>query len=375
MSSPADEDSLRSTPETVARLVDFSDWLSPMLVKELRQGLRTKVFVTAFILQQAVLSLLLLFSLGGNSEFSSYAFWLVSAVLLVGVMPLRGFAALSEEIEDQTLELLMVTRLSALRIALGKWSALVSQTLLLCVTILPYVLMRYFMGGIDLREELSAFFYLFLLSSVLTALTVAFSVFPSFLTRSALAMVAGTLAAQVTGQLITFHAIPAEWLSMRTLAMVGLISLYACWFLLEFGASRIASVAENHALRKRIASLIVVGIIGCLSVPVWRALLLALALVPAIDALAESNNYNRSILRPFVRMGFLGKLAGRLLYPGWSSGVWFTLFWQPSWWAPMSSCNSDWLAATFRLMWYCSGSPGQRQCCCRCRYCFSLNAA
>ena len=169
------------------------------------------------------------------------------------------------------------------------------------------------------------FYYLFLLSSVLTALTVAFSVFPSFLFRSALAMVAGSFAAQFTGQLITFHAIPAEWLSTRSLVIAGFVCLYACWFLLEIGASRIASAAENHAVRKRIASLIVVSIIGSLSVPAWRGLFLALALLPAIDALAESNSSNRAVVGPFVRMGFLGRLAGRLLYPGWSSGVWFTL--------------------------------------------------
>ena len=31
---------------------DFPDWLSPILVKELRQGVRTRVFVTLFILLQ-----------------------------------------------------------------------------------------------------------------------------------------------------------------------------------------------------------------------------------------------------------------------------------------------------------------------------------
>lgn len=77
----------------------------------------------------------LFFSLDGNSSSSSYSFWFVSAVLLVGVMPLRGFAALTDEIEDNTLDLLIVTRLSSRRIAFGKWSALVVQTLLLCVTV------------------------------------------------------------------------------------------------------------------------------------------------------------------------------------------------------------------------------------------------
>ncbi|MDA0813327.1 MAG: hypothetical protein O3C21_13185, partial [Verrucomicrobia bacterium] len=328
MSSAANESSDHTLTNPAARLTDFSDWLSPMLVKELRQGLRTKVFVVAFIVLQGLLSMVMFFSLDGNSSSSSYSFWFVSAVLLVGVMPLRGFAALADEIEDHTLDLLMVTRLSSLRIAFGKWSALVVQTLLLCVTILPYIIIRYFLGGIDVRAELTVFYYLFLLSAVLSALTIAFSVFPSFLIRSALAMVAGALALQLTGQLLDPRALPLEWLSTGGLAMATFASGYACWFLLEFGASCIASAAENHAVRKRLVSLIVVTVVATVAafaVPSWHFLPLALALISVVDALAEPNNANRSVLLPFIRRGFIGRFAGRLFYPGWSSGVWFTL--------------------------------------------------
>ena len=34
---------------------DFSDWLSPILVKELRQGLKSRVFVGSFIVMQVVM--------------------------------------------------------------------------------------------------------------------------------------------------------------------------------------------------------------------------------------------------------------------------------------------------------------------------------
>ena len=193
---------------------------------------------------------------------------------------------------------------------------------------LPYVIMRYFLGGIDLRGELTVFYYLFLLSAVLSSLTIAFSVFPSFLVRSALAMVAGSLALQLTGQLLETRALPREWLSSAGLTMATFASGYSCWFVLEFGASRIASAAENHAVRKRLVSLIVVTVVtmvAAFAVPAWHFLSLALALISVVDALVEPNNANRSVLLPFVRCGFIGRLAGRLFYPGWSSGVWFTL--------------------------------------------------
>ena len=314
-----------SVSETAARLTDFSDWLSPMLVKELRQGLRSRVFVVAFVLLQATLCLVLLFSVDGHSNTSSYFFWLVSAVLIVGAMPLRGFTALSDEVEDKTLDLLMITRLSSLRIAFGKWCALVVQTLLLGITLLPYVIIRYFLGGVDLALELVVLAYLLMLSCVLTALTVAFSVYPSFLVRFGLVLTAGTGAALLIETLLNFHSLPRDFLLLKNLLATVLASGYACWFLLELGATRIAPTAENHALRKRLASLIIVGMLVVTLSWQWRELILGLALLSAIDALSEPNNTNRSVLIPFVRWGVFGKWLGRLLYPGWSSGVVFAL--------------------------------------------------
>ena len=51
-----------------AHLVDFSDKLSPMLVKELRQGMRTNLFTVAFILLQAFMILCMLFGMNGGGS-------------------------------------------------------------------------------------------------------------------------------------------------------------------------------------------------------------------------------------------------------------------------------------------------------------------
>ena len=49
-------------PPTVAALpntADFPDRLNPLLVKELRQGLRNRVFVTSFLLMHAIVALVI----------------------------------------------------------------------------------------------------------------------------------------------------------------------------------------------------------------------------------------------------------------------------------------------------------------------------
>ena len=43
------------------KIADFPDWFGPMLVKELRQGLKTRGFVFSFIGLQTVLVLVLIY--------------------------------------------------------------------------------------------------------------------------------------------------------------------------------------------------------------------------------------------------------------------------------------------------------------------------
>ena len=168
---------------------DFADWLSPMLVKELRQGMRSRIFVAAFYLTQLLMILSTVFSLIAASRtdnvpsdlfgFLSGLFWFMVSVPLLFVMPLLGFAALHTEMKAGTLELVFLTRLSAWRIVAGKWTAFMAETLLLVCAILPYVMLRYFLGGVGVIEDLQSLFFLLLASALLTATTLAMSPYES----------------------------------------------------------------------------------------------------------------------------------------------------------------------------------------------------
>jgi len=105
----------------IPALVDFSDAIGPMVVKELRQGLRTRAFTWAFLFIQG---LLLLFMLSGFSETSDSrntagSFWFLLEVALLIVMPFRGLNALHTEVRLNTMELISLTRMSAWRITFG----------------------------------------------------------------------------------------------------------------------------------------------------------------------------------------------------------------------------------------------------------------
>ena len=161
---------------------EANDWLSPIVVKEIRQGVRGKSFVVSFLVLQGLMVTSVFLSLaipvsGWERQAWDAAFWTMVAFPIVLSLPLSGIAALSGEVKAKTLELIFLTRLSGFRIVLGKWAAIVSLSLLCGTAVLPYVVLRYFLGGIDIWEDLQALGGLLAASAVLTGMTVGLSGF------------------------------------------------------------------------------------------------------------------------------------------------------------------------------------------------------
>ena len=135
---------------------DLSDLLSPILVKELRQGVKAHLFAGALVLLHLFMVVALLVSLAasrssmGGRFLAGVTFWVLVCVPLLLLMPISGLRSISGELSARTLDLVLLTRLSAYRIVLGKWAAIVAVTFLLSITILPYVVLRSFLGGIEL---------------------------------------------------------------------------------------------------------------------------------------------------------------------------------------------------------------------------------
>ena len=133
-------------PAAAGKLDDFSDKLSPMLVKELRQGLRAKTFVIVFLALQGLMTVVLLAAVSASPDragqsVSSVIFFFFSLAVLV-VQPLRGIGALHNEIRGSTIDLMVLTRMNAWRIVLGKWVAIVRKSEFLITAIVPYLIMR-----------------------------------------------------------------------------------------------------------------------------------------------------------------------------------------------------------------------------------------
>jgi hypothetical protein len=142
-------------PPVPHRLQDFPDWVPAMLVKELRQGMRATMFVTPFIAVQFMAALAVAFEAQtGSGGGVASVFWLVAFSVVSIIMPFRGFAALREESDGGNSALLMLGGLSRWQIVMGKWLVQMVLNGLTLLSLLPYMLVRYFLGGFEIIPNL-----------------------------------------------------------------------------------------------------------------------------------------------------------------------------------------------------------------------------
>ena len=102
-------------------------------------------------------------------------------VALLFIMPLRASTSIRNELLTRNNELLLLTRQSAGRIVLGKWISFMAQSLLIAFISLPFFLIRYYYGEINLVQDVTLFFLLYLGSGMLTAYTLWASAMPSLM--------------------------------------------------------------------------------------------------------------------------------------------------------------------------------------------------
>ena len=322
---------------------EFADWLSPILVKELRQGMRTRVFVGSFILLQIAMVFLTLFGLSAASEGKSTddfstTFWVIVAIPLLLIMPASGLGAIATERKGNTLELVFLSRLTARRILFGKWAALLLQSVLMVCAVIPYAVLRYFLGGVDVSLELQILVSLLYFSTVFSGIAVGLSPLPLAATR-AIAIVVILFGIQgfsvlmisirFTGTLGLLSSFPTFSALATCVAavLIGLAVLYLFW---EYGAGQIAPAVENHSTPLRLL------VLGCLGVaalvtamcPKYKTAALMPALIIGVlvclGVISEQMRLLPGLYRPFVKRGVAARFSGWILYPGWPAGVLFT---------------------------------------------------
>jgi len=154
----------------------LSDRLHPMIVKELRQGLRSRGYLILHMGLQALLVLVMLMYIFEKinmlpGAFAEQVFYSLLAGLLLVAMPLLAFfSGIRSEQKGNTYELLICTHMRPGDIQRGKWLTRMLQALLLLSSMIPYVVVRYLLGQVELIQDLLHVFVLFVYSSLLISL-------------------------------------------------------------------------------------------------------------------------------------------------------------------------------------------------------------
>ena len=334
---------MSAQPKTVASpdlesLGDFPDWLPPMLVKEFRQGLRAGSFVALLVALHLGVVLVEAFGLAAsvrreNTDFVGTLFWgAVYALLLLGG-PLRGLTGLHAERQSRTLELLGAAGVSGTRMAWGKWISLMTQSCLMVFSLLPYFVLRYYTGGVDLTLDVRLLALAVLISGVCVAAAIAASGLRRPAVRAALGAVFclgfliywgfASSILQEPSAVAALNQMGRGWIFLLGGCLLGVV------ILLRLAGDAVGPASENGAVLPRLLlvpgwALVLVPALRGVEATVfigYQWLMGLLSLVVFAWHLGELQVFEAH-LRPFERMGSLGRLVSVLFLPNWAGGLW-----------------------------------------------------
>jgi hypothetical protein len=313
-----------------------------MLVKELRMGLKSPFFVWGLLGVQLLLALLSLMFAGRGSEDMGIVFWWCLAGPVCLLLPLRLSAALREEMGGNTMDTLVLTRLSGWRIVLGKWVATAALQVLMALTVLPYLILRYFAGGIDVVQEIAWLGLFLLLGVTASAVLLGLSFLKYFLLRAAVLLavllptfvMCGGSIFQVARQRYGIESLHDD-IGTAGIWYCVVLLVWAIFFFLDLGASQLAPDSENRATPRRLAAMVMVPVATVLAVyskendirEAGGFFALGAAMLTVVQAMSEQPAHLRPLVLPFARRGFFGRMAGRVLLPGWHTGLIYATLW------------------------------------------------
>lgn len=245
----------------------LADAINPLVVKELRQHLRTRtfwVFFSLMLLACLAISLVAFVTVDETERagmVTFFAFYVALSGVQHFVIPYTAYRSMAREQEDETWVLLSLTGLGPRRILAGKLTSFVLQGLLYASAAAPFLLFSYYLNGIDLVTiavaiSLGAGFQVFLVSVSVSVATLA----ETRLLRSLLHFVVlGALGLGVTTGVSLTIALSDElhrratdaafWLAAGS-ALFALVS--TALLLFEAAAARLSMPTEPYARGPRV---------------------------------------------------------------------------------------------------------------------------
>ncbi|XXF77207.1 ABC transporter permease [Myxococcaceae bacterium GXIMD 01537] len=246
-------------------LARLGERINPLVVKEVRQGLRTRVFWVCFTLMLAACLLLSLWAsvraldgvLTANGQEFFFAYYVCLGVVHFFVIPYTAYRSLAREREDETWVLLVLTGMGPRRILRGKVASFLVQAALYASAAGPFLLFSYYLNGIDLPSILLVLVLGAAWLAFLTVLSVCAATLADGRMVRALVhfLVLGVLGTAVFQGLLGAYALSEEGERLMrdrdvfypVLASALWLMLGYGWLLFEAAASRLALMTEDYS--------------------------------------------------------------------------------------------------------------------------------
>ncbi len=243
---------------------------SPMVVKEVRQGLRTRSFWVFFtlLLIACIIGALVAFASSSSSEAGAgafIAFFSVLSIVQFFVIPFTAYRSMAREQDDETWVLLTLTGLGPRRVILGKIASFVLQGALYASAAAPFLLFSYFLNGIGLPTILLSMLFagayqVFLVSIAVSIASAAHTKLMRAVLQFAMlailfhALIFGIGGAAGLGEVLKRGSLSTQFAFGSGCLMFGMLSTAALLF--ESAAAGLSLSSENYSRGPRIAFLV-----------------------------------------------------------------------------------------------------------------------
>lgn len=347
----------------VTALIDrLDDWINPIVVKELRQAVKSRVVIVLMLvflaLQLFIVGMALLFrqaqSLDGEADWNAgrdVFVWIqgVLAFTLILLVPAYACVRLAAERSDQNVDLLFISTLKPSSIVAGKFFAAFVLGVLIFSCCAPFMTFMYLMRGLDIPTilfilgiDLLALLYSTMVGMLLASIpggtiVKVIAIFLGYFFH--LFWVAYTVIG-LTTVLVTFE--PPSWDSPKFWAIVAACSgatVAAIGLMFTYCTAMISPASSNRVLLIRVyvlaiwtSSLGALFLLGrYLGDPMaWMAVLICWTIVMAIIlgmqfviSISERDQYGPRLQRQIPR-NLLLRIPAFFLYTGAANGILFT---------------------------------------------------